>query len=185
MRLFFGYFCCRSLYGFVDWNFKCGVDEIREGGRSLYGFVDWNCYFRCVVISGNFVEAYTASWIEITMPSRLRLRLFVEAYTASWIEIFFSDIAQLYPPSKPIRLRGLKSKKDGYKLLFFASKPIRLRGLKSIRLDLYPYASSRSLYGFVDWNMNRTGTPQLLLRRSLYGFVDWNCLIPSIKPLLV
>ena len=33
------------------------------------------------------VEAYTASWIEITPRCRMILSIRVEAYTASWIEM--------------------------------------------------------------------------------------------------
>ena len=36
------------------------------------------------------VEAYTASWIEISMEKYLITAPFVEAYTASWIEISLS-----------------------------------------------------------------------------------------------
>ena len=36
---------------------------------------------------GTAVEAYTASWIEISFPLELIGLLCVEAYTASWIEI--------------------------------------------------------------------------------------------------
>ena len=75
------------------------------------------------------VEAYTASWIEISYhiapafsfpskPIRLRglksilaivvLLLYVEAYTASWIEMVVGRPQQMHILSKPIRLRGLK-----------------------------------------------------------------------------
>ena len=38
------------------------------------------------------VEAYVASWIEITMSGVIPLTFMVEAYVASWIEIYFSPI---------------------------------------------------------------------------------------------
>ena len=99
----------------------------------------------------------------------------VEAYTASWIEIYVPAILNLrLKPSKPIRLRGLK----------YSSKTC-LAGLRS--RSLYGFvdwnlkflrkllaAPCRSLYGFVDWNLKKSQERNLGIRRSLYGFVDWN-----------
>ena len=55
------------------------------------------------------VEAYTASWIEMPAMNALRKPADVEAYTASWIEISYHIAPAFSFPSKPIRLRGLKS----------------------------------------------------------------------------
>ena len=54
--------------------------------RGLYSLVDWNE----IIKAGDYatsVEAYTASWIEISNIMRARYLSIVEAYTASWIEI--------------------------------------------------------------------------------------------------
>ena len=55
---------CRSLYGF----------GLKSGSTISFEY-------------GTAVEAYTASWIEISFPLELIGLLCVEAYTASWIEI--------------------------------------------------------------------------------------------------
>ena len=55
----------------------------------------------------------------------------VEAYTASWIEMsYVFGRWDRRVTSKPIRLRGLKSKRTRFPEAEKASKPIRLRGLK-------------------------------------------------------
>ena len=41
--------------------------------------------------SAHRVEAYVASWIEITSMPALSLYVFVEAYVASWIEIVIAE----------------------------------------------------------------------------------------------
>ena len=43
--------------------------------------------FKGILLCIFAVEAYTASWIEISIPRALEGSLPVEAYTASWIEI--------------------------------------------------------------------------------------------------
>ena len=55
-----------------------------------------------------FVEAYTASWIEIGRRRPRNTTCRVEAYTASWIEIPLQEQEYDEFASKPIRLRGLK-----------------------------------------------------------------------------
>ena len=63
------------------------VNQRRDACRSLYGFVDWN-WFIC--FRNEFVwivEAYTASWIEILRARSYQDTVWVEAYTASWIEM--------------------------------------------------------------------------------------------------
>ena len=109
MRLFFGYFCCRSLYGFVDWNIIS--------------------YSTCLFIS---VEAYTASWIEIRTNIKLSI---VRLSKPIWLRgLKFTDghHRKAAAESKPIRLRGLKFPWFVWYDPFLPSKPIRLRGLKSI-----------------------------------------------------
>ena len=59
------YHACRSLYGFVDWNRLSHGQPETQLRRSLYGFVDWNVKKPIVNLSVK-VEAYTASWIEIS-----------------------------------------------------------------------------------------------------------------------
>ena len=56
-------------------------------GRGLYSLVDWNIILK-YMNQKKPVEAYTASWIEISIRSRSRWPECVEAYTASWIEIW-------------------------------------------------------------------------------------------------
>ena len=76
----------------------------------------------------------------------------VEAFAASWIEIVMPGNCK-------------------YALL---SKPLRLRGLKFL-LQLYNHAFfSRSLCGFVDWNLFTSFLLVSCPCRSLCGFVDWN-----------
>ena len=57
----------------------------------------------------NWVEAYTASWIEILTMIILCGRVMVEAYTASWIEIFPLVLNHSVMMSRLIQPRGLKS----------------------------------------------------------------------------
>ena len=56
--------------------------------------------------------------------------LSVEAFAASWIEITQEKYSLLKKVSKPLRLRGLKSRNSFVNLPDTASKPLRLRGLK-------------------------------------------------------
>ena len=54
------------------------------------------------------VEAYTASWIEISVLVAFSLRSLVEAYTASWIEILWYGLIVEGLQSRLIQPRGLK-----------------------------------------------------------------------------
>ena len=99
--------------------------------------------------------------------------------------------------SKPLRLRGLKSPGIIYPTRRQLSKPLRLRGLKFIihgfynitpgveayaaswieiqqTMEKYKKVLSRSLCGFVDWNIYHTGSVIIVICRGLCGFVDWN-----------
>ena len=78
------------------------------------------------------VEAYAASWIEITRRFFSSATAFVEAYAASWIEI---------------------SKKAG-KAIVKASRLTQPRGLKSIRNIYSMRLIGRGLRSLVDWNMD-------------------------------
>ena len=83
---FFGYFCCRSLYGFVDWNNGTTPDLTNGGSRSLYGFEDWNLYGNCPHLKRPRRSLYGfVDWNAELAPELLEY--LVEAYTASWIEI--------------------------------------------------------------------------------------------------
>ena len=55
------------------------------------------------------VEAYTASWIEIQYHIKFTSATPVEAYTASWIEIVWSAYLSAGGLSRLIQPRGLKS----------------------------------------------------------------------------
>ena len=130
MRLFFGYFCCRSLYGFVDWNIRVLEDvfprtveaytaswiEItvavpRQISLPVEAYTaSWiEIAIQLLPIVSRVVEAYTASWIEIGLSVSEINSSEVEAYTASWIEILWIHDWGYLGWSKPIRLRGLKS----------------------------------------------------------------------------
>ena len=82
----------RGLYSLVDWNPWCWwFYPLCSRRRGLYSLVDWNTRIGVKMKDGS-VEAYTASWIEISQmwsPSPMAL---VEAYTASWIEIYSSCV---------------------------------------------------------------------------------------------
>ena len=163
--------------------------------RGLYSLVDWNKTKICEKTLYN-VEAYTASWIEISYirqnPFLLRSRLIqprglkycqcashvtslsVEAYTASWIEMHLQ--------------RGITHKME--------SRLIQPRGLKYICLRFVLPLLRRGLYSLVDWNIHPSIatalsrveaytaswieiwsplTPVLPERsRGLYSLVDWN-----------
>ena len=83
---FFGYFCCRSLYGFVDWNLFGVYKGKRNWSRSLYGFVDWNNGTTPDLTNGGSRSLYGfVDWNAELAPELLEY--LVEAYTASWIEI--------------------------------------------------------------------------------------------------
>ena len=67
---------------------KYGFLELRKAdfGRGLCCLVDWNkypCDFRMYYL----VEAYVASWIEISFNVISMQAISVEAYVASWIEM--------------------------------------------------------------------------------------------------
>ena len=103
--------------------------KILWGGKYnkyIIKFVLWDCFLDIFA-----VEAYTASWIEIAI-------LYWQYYAWNW--------------SKPIRLRGLKSRPQWWRLFQDESKPIRLRGLKCVHTCIVCRLCGRSLYGFVDWN---------------------------------
>jgi len=53
--------------------------------------------------TGTSVEAYVASWIEITQEKYSLLKKVVEAYVASWIEIPFVPIIEYYAQSRGLR----------------------------------------------------------------------------------
>ena len=116
MRLFFGYFCCRSLYGFVDWNPKhfrylqkitsrslygfvdwnpFPADFVpKQGSRSLYGFVDWNrlnLFYSTNAIWSKPIRLRGLKYLEQVLDTSTTL---VEAYTASWIEIVYHTVNQ-------------------------------------------------------------------------------------------
>ena len=124
------YFCCRGLYSLVDWN--------------ITDFYDIRC---------RQVEAYTASWIEITHQYRLLQFL--------W--------------SRLIQPRGLKS----YCSMLVDNG--MCRGLYSL-VDWNACAPktgttrrSRGLYSLVDWNTRETAEIIRNRGRGLYSLVDWNC----------
>ena len=96
------------------------------------------------------VEAYTASWIEITHQYRLWQFLCVEAYTASWIEISRAIEACMKRRSRLIRPRGLKCSLQPLEPRPGMSRLIRPRGLKCL-VQLQPLQKQRrGLYGLVD-----------------------------------
>ena len=99
---------CRGFHSLVDWNhlptsllhsagtsrlsqprgLKCPQYEVGDCGlsRGFHSLVDWNikCPYPPLY---KVVEAFTASWIEITVFSHNDILSHVEAFTASWIEI--------------------------------------------------------------------------------------------------
>ena len=97
--------------------------------RGLYSLVDWNTCRRRLT-TAVYVEAYTASWIEILFVGLYLPYLQVEAYTASWIEI------SLALKALKVRRRGLYSLVDWNifgkwgKNYAWRSRLIQPRGLK-------------------------------------------------------
>ena len=67
---YFVKYCCRSLYGSVDWNVKEPRNELWLSGRSLYGSVDWNIFHIHIRIQ-NFVAPSMGAWIEILYGARI------------------------------------------------------------------------------------------------------------------
>ena len=62
------------------------------------------------MIFSSFVEAFAASWIEISITLEMSGAVAVEAFAASWIEIWKTNfMTRNRTVSKPLRLRGLKS----------------------------------------------------------------------------
>ena len=121
----------RGLYSLVDWNIIEKQKGKRNKRRGLYSLVDWNHHYPSSCVWPSWVEAYTASWIEIAKPIIVMKEFCVEAYTASWIEIAIGVLKY----SKSHR-RGLYSLVDWNNLLFApfrnrrSSRLIQPRGLK-------------------------------------------------------
>ena len=163
--------------------------------RSLCGFVDWNPKTPSF-INPLRVEAYAASWIEISAGwaiimnhNRRSLCGFVD-----WNQLtlqrklhslgrslcgFVDWNASVQKStkesaSKPMRLRGLKSQWCITGPRSTGSKPMRLRGLKSRGRSRAAPCFRRSLCGFVDWNFEPDDPLADFEGRSLCGFVDWN-----------
>ena len=102
-------FKCRGLYSLVDWNIIEKQKGKRNKRRGLYSLVDWNHHYPSSCVWPSWVEAYTASWIEIAKPIIVMKEFCVEAYTASWIEIMISTLhTDTLPSSRLIQPRGLK-----------------------------------------------------------------------------
>ena len=121
----------RGLYSLVDWNLLESISDGMASSRGLYSLVDWN------------------------MPAPGRALTFdVEAYTASWIEISLALKAL-----KVRQSRGLYSLVDWNKItgiphpLHFMSRLIQPRGLKFLIQYPLPVSSRRGLYSLVDWNL--------------------------------
>ena len=149
------YFCCRGLYSLVDWNVFHLSCVCIHPGRGLYSLVDWNTY-KIGGYTGAYVEAYTASWIEIALWLRSKEFQFVEAYTASWIEM----APQIFKPSGRLS-RGLYSLVDWNKAVWDdksvvdTSRLIQPRGLKYGVIRSHVWMDSRGLYSLVDWNVQQ------------------------------
>ena len=54
---------CRTLYRYVDWNYKTSVDPPELLRRTLYRYVDWNSSWSCYLF-WQFVVPYIGTWIE-------------------------------------------------------------------------------------------------------------------------
>ena len=142
----------RGLYSLVDWNHYRMGNYQGKPCRGLYSLVDWNTTILAYIMFCITVEAYTASWIEITdgfrfggrrngrglyslvdwnlsaVPEPYSSR--VEAYTASWIEILWTGVHSVWHLSRLIQPRGLKSIWSDQISKTFLSRLIQPRGLK-------------------------------------------------------
>ena len=98
-------------------------------GRGLYSLVDWNCVDRAVNHQGTRRGLY--SLVDWNPHSFLYCHWHsVEAYTASWIEITYSGTICQNHGSRLIQPRGLKLPSRIYYIFISASRLIQPRGLK-------------------------------------------------------
>ena len=99
----------------------------------------------------------------------------VEAYTASWIEISYHIAPAFSFPSKPIRLRGLKWLSAGHSRCIYCRSLYgfvdwnRCSIISHYHKRVEAYTASLIEIGL------RKKALWKQQGRSLYGFVDWNC----------
>ena len=89
----------RGLRSLVDWNCVYAGNIDCQLSRGLRSLVDWNVKKPIVNLSVK-VEAYVASWIEMSYVFGRWDRRIVEAYVASWIEIQTKLAGQLMKESR-------------------------------------------------------------------------------------
>ena len=108
----------------------------------------------------------------------------VEAYTASWIEMSFVSETAWARRSRLIQPRGLKC------LTYLFQRRHISRGLYSLvdwNIDFerdIPGNAGRGLYSLVDWNFLSDVDCQVSARRGLYSLVDWNIVGAGLFPVI-
>ena len=126
---------CRGLYSLVDWNGAVAMYHGTRPGRGLYSLVDWNIDFERD-IPGNAGRGLYSLVDWNTADGKPGYKKAVEAYTASWIEISSWYYTVNNTASRLIQPRGLKwVTSDGHSVKVW-SRLIQPRGLK------YGYDSS-------------------------------------------
>ena len=88
--------------------------------------------------------------------------------------IHFSFCCCFASRSHPVWVCGLKQKYLSIFALKFRSHPVWVCGLKLEIIQSSELIRSHTLYGCVDWNIDRDGNRFLASRHTLYGCVDWN-----------
>ncbi len=119
----------RGLYSLVDWNISRWGRSCERPRRGLYSLVDWNAYQRKYV-SVRAVEAYTASWIEIS------------------VEI----ISIVFTPSRLIQPRGLKFYFPAFSFSELSRGLYSLVDWNTVPSSCLTTPTRRGLYSLVDWN---------------------------------
>ena len=120
---------CRSLYGFVDWNPAIHCHECNNKVEAYTA--SWIEISSCICPPGpHIVEAYTASWIEIPGVLVFPDTWNVEAYTASWIEMQKREERNCTGVVEAYTASWIEIYHVVHNIEYLSSKPIRLRGLK-------------------------------------------------------
>ena len=147
--------------------------EAANNSRGLYSLVDWND-------AGDSdgkrseVEAYTASWIEISVLVAFSLRSLVEAYTASWIEILWYGLIVEGLQSRLIQPRGLKCGRLYRTSVWYSVEAYTASWIEICLLPLAIMLCKVEAYTASWIEIKISHAASTGRSRGLYSLVDWN-----------
>ena len=145
-------------------------------GHTLYGCVDWNCSIERVTIE-RFVTPCMGVWIETSSQQTKVKKSVSHPVWVCGLKLRLILCVCLLHWSHPVWVCGLKLPQKLISAQSSLSHPVWVCGLKQVKPFRPKVLASHTLYGCVDWNLQRAEEAYREAGHTLYGCVDWNVLI--------